>query len=243
MGLFGSKKNKNIAGKTEKTEKKIYTEIKPEPQTDIPELVKTEGKQQDPELVTEPVIQEFEAERVAEPQMKEAEPAEAEARRISVEHEQNQEKKPLSDTGPLPELDIPDTVFAKEPQSALQESRDYIAILLKDLEEVRQENERLRIPKQEKNPWKVLAVILSLVIVAGLVCFLWFYTFVYRKAIETGNNSPVPTATPMLTPDAQKTPEEETTYIIKDLTAYVAGLPKDAVAKFKVSAEEYFGYA
>ena len=87
----------------------------------------------------------------------------------------------VSDTGPLPELDIPDTVFEQTAQPELQESRDYIAILLKDLEEMRQENERLRIPKREKNPWKIFAVVLSLVIVAGLVGFLWFYIFVLIK--------------------------------------------------------------
>ncbi len=148
----------------------------------------------------------------------------------------------VSDTGPLPELDIPDTVFEQEPQSALQESRDYIAILLKDLEEVRQENERLRIPKQEKNPWKVFAVILSLVIVAGLVGFLGFYTLVYRKAIDAVNQGPAPTATPVLTPDGAADTHAENTYIITDLDAYVAGISKDATAGFKVSAEEYFGY-
>lgn len=147
-----------------------------------------------------------------------------------------------SDTGPLPELDIPDTVFEQEPQSALQESRDYISILLKDIEEIRQENERLRIPKQEKNPWKVFAVILSLVIVLGIVCFLWFYTFVYRKAATAGQNGPVPTATPIPTQDDVADSHTENTYIIKNLATYVAGLSKDATAGFQVSVEEYFGY-
>jgi len=146
------------------------------------------------------------------------------------------------DTAPLPELDIPDAVFEVPPTEALQESRNYIGILLKDMEELRQENERLRFPKQEKNPWKVFAVILSLVIVAGLVGFLWFYAFVYRKAVETGYNNPVPTATPVLTPDASVDPHAENTYIIKDLAAYVEGLPEGATAGFKASAEEYFGY-
>lgn len=146
------------------------------------------------------------------------------------------------DTCPLPELDIPDTVFEQDTQSALQESKDYIAILLKDLEEVRRENEQLRIPKQEKNPWKVFAVILSLVMVAGLICFLWFYAFVYRKAVESGNDGPVPTETPVLTPGASGAEQEENTYIIKNLDAYVDGLPDGAAAGFKASVEEYFGY-
>lgn len=238
MGLFGSRKNKNTAGKPEKDEKRAYTEIKVVPgkmavsgallATEMQEI-KPEAQPEAAETVETPVMQ---TEEAVAPVIQERE----------TEHEQQMEEKPLSDTGPLPELDIPDAVFEKEPQSALQESRDYIAILLKDLEEVRQENEQLRIPKPEKNPWKAFAVILSLVVVAGLVCFLWFYAFVYQKAVEAGNNGPVPTATPMLTPGAQKEPQEENTYIIKDLAAYVAGLPEDATAGFKVSAEEYFGY-
>lgn len=144
------------------------------------------------------------------------------------------------DTAPLPELDIPDAVFEVPPTEALQESRNYIGILLKDMEELRQENERLRFPKQEKNPWKVFAVILSLVIVAGLVGFLWFYAFVYRKAVETGYNNPVPTATPGLLPD--EVSEEENTYIIKDLAAYVEGLSEEALNGFKAEVEKYLGY-
>lgn len=148
----------------------------------------------------------------------------------------------LSDTGPLPELDIPDTVFEQGTKAELQESRDYIAILLKELDEVRQENEQLRFPRREKNPWKVFAVILSLVIVAGIVGFLWFYVFVYGKAIGAVNRGPVPTATPVLTPDTSADSLAENTYIIKDLDAYVAGLPEGVTQGFKASAEECFGY-
>ena len=148
----------------------------------------------------------------------------------------------VSDTGPLPELDIPDTVFEQGTKAELQESRDYIAILLKELDEVRQENEQLRFPKREKHPWKVFAVILSMVIVAGMVGFLWFYVFVYGKAIDAVNRGTVPTATPVLTPDISVDPHAGNTYIIKDLAAYVAGLPEGATQEFKASVEECFGY-
>ena len=235
MGLFGNKKKKNNTGKTEKADKKAYTEIK---------VVQGKMASAAPGLATEMQEIKAESETVARESVKQTEPAEQIQENVTNESEQPSDTaySSMHDTAPLPELDIPSHVFEQEPQSALQESRDYIAILLKDLEEVRQENEQLRIPKQEKNPWKAFAVILALVIVAGMVGFLWFYTFVYRKAIESGNIGPVPTATPALTPDVQKEPGEETTYIIKDLSTYVAGLPKDAMAGFKASAEEYFGY-
>lgn len=150
--------------------------------------------------------------------------------------------KTLVDTAPLPELDIPDTVFEKEPNAALKESHDYIGILLKDMEQLRQENERLRTPKRERNPWKPFAVILALVIVAGIVWFLWFYAFVYKKAIETGTSGIVPTATPGIEQGADVTPKEEHTYIIKDLESYVAGLSEDVLSGFRASVEEHFGY-
>lgn len=149
---------------------------------------------------------------------------------------------PVSDTGPLPELDIPDTVFEADVTSELQESRDYITILLKDLESVRQENEQLRIPKQEKNPWKVFAVILSLVIVAGMICFFWFYAFVYREAVTVSNESPAPTGSVQTGPVKPTEIPDETTYIIKNLSTYVEGLPANATAGFQASVEEYFGY-
>ena len=187
MGLFGNKKNKDIVVKQEKSEKKAYTEIKVVPgkmagsgTTLVTEMqeIKAEMQAEDIEKVTEPTMVQPQAEFAATEALQENTPE-------MKEQSSAESYKPLSDTGPLPELDIPDAVFEKEPQAALQESRDYIAILLKDLEEVRKENEQLRIPKQEKNLWKGFAVILSLVIVAGLVCFLWFYAFVYRKAVET----------------------------------------------------------
>jgi len=254
MGLFGNKKNKDIVVKQEKAGKKAYTEIKVVPgkmagsgTTLATEMQEIRPEPNAIESVSEEAVKETQQTVAAGDTVQKVEntvSAEALQEGITEIKEQPSAEsyKPLSDTGPLPELDIPDTVFEKEPQSALQESRDYIAILLKDLEEVRQENAQLRIPKQEKNPWKVFAVILSLVIVAGLVCFLWFYAFVYRKAVEAGNNGPVPTATPMLTPEEPVDPHAENTYIIKDLAAYVAGLPEDVSAGFKVSAEEYFGY-
>ena len=246
MGLFGNKKKKNSTGNTEKTEKKAYTEIKVVPGKMASGTPALPTEMQEIKAEAETVVQEADVERGVEPVVKteQTEPAEQVQESVANECEQPSDTayKPMQDTAPLPELDIPNHVFEQEPQSALQESRDYIAILLKDLEEVRQENEQLRIPKQEKNPWKAFAVILALVIVAGMVGFIWFYSFVYRKVVESGNIGSVPTATPMLTPDALKYPVEETTYIIKDLPAYVAGLPKDAVAEFTVSAEEYFGY-
>ena len=235
MGLFGNKKKKNNTGKTEKADKKAYTEIK---------VVQGKMASAAPGLATEMQEIKAESETVARESVKQTEPAEQIQENVTNESEQPSDTaySSMHDTAPLPELDIPSHVFEQEPQSALQESRDYIAILLKDLEEVRQENEQLRIPKQEKNPWKAFAVILALVIVAGMVGFLWFYTFVYRKAIESGNIGPVPTATPALIPGAQKNPKEDNTYIIKDLAAYVSGLPEGATAGFKASAEEYFGY-
>ncbi len=147
-----------------------------------------------------------------------------------------------ADTAPLPELDIPDTVFEKEPNEALKESHDYIGILLKDMEQLRQENEHLQAAKNEKNPWKPFAVVLALVIVAGIVWFLWFYTFVYKKAIETGTSGIVPTATPGIEQGEDAAPKAENTYIMKDLESYVAGLPEDALSGFRASVEEYFGY-
>lgn len=226
MGLFGKKK-KNAEVKPENKEKKAYTEIKV-----------VQGK---PAAPAAPLAV----------QMQEIKPVEPDTDAVVPEQEAVMPQDavvpepavvtPSENTEPLPKLDIPDTVFENESKSALQESRDYIAILLRDLEEVRQENERLRIPKQEKNPWKVFAVLLSLVIVAGIVCFLWFYTFVYRKAVETGMNGPVPTATP--TPgSAQAVPAEEHTYIIKDLATYVAGLAEGTTGAFRASVEEYYGY-
>lgn len=146
------------------------------------------------------------------------------------------------DTSPLPELDIPDTVFEKEPDAALKESHDYIGILLRDMEQLRQENERLRVPKRERNPWKAFAVILSLVIVAGIVWFLWFYAFVYRKAVETGTQGVVPTATPGIMQEGGTAPAAENTYIIKNLESYAAGLPEEMLSGFRAGVEEYFGY-
>lgn len=256
MGLFGNKKKKSIAVKPEKTERKAYTEIKVVPGKMAGSGTPLVNEMQEIKPDSEPAVnsnaaavetQEIKQTVVVSEAVKPVEhvvSAETLQDETPARNAQSsvESYKPMADTGPLPELDIPDTVFEKEPQSALQESRDYIAILLKDLEEVRQENAQLRIPKQEKNPWKTFAVLLSLVIVAGLVGFLWFYTFVYRKAVEAGNYGPVQTVTLMPTPDAQKPPVEETTYIIKDLASYVAGLPKDATGVFKVSTEEYFGY-
>lgn len=150
--------------------------------------------------------------------------------------------KEMGDTAPLPELDIPDTVFEKEPNAALKESHDYIGILLKDMEQLRQENECLRTPKRERNPWKAFAVILALIIVAGIVWFLWFYAFVYRKAIETGTTGIIPTAAVEMEQGEDATPKVENTYIIKDLKSYVSGLPEDLLSGFRASVEEYFGY-
>jgi len=242
MGLFGNKKTKNRAVKPEMPEKKAYTEIKVVPGKMAGSVAPLVAEMQEikPELQAD--VMETVAEKATQ---SETELAVGAVQSMVLEECKQQpvsSYKPMSDTGPLPELDIPDTVFEKEPQTALQESRDYISILLKDLEEVRQENEQLRIPKQEKNPWKVVAVILSLAIVVGLVCFLWFYAFVYRRTVEAGNNVSVPTATPMLTPDEPTDPHAENTYIIKDLATYVAGLPEAVTADFKVSVEEYFGY-
>lgn len=247
MGLFGNKQKKRAEVNSERKAKKDYTEIKvvqgkmaeaKEPAVTEMQEIKQTVPSEETVTATEftavnEVTTETEAVREAENALSEG--AEENSATVSIAVE-----KSALDTTPLPELDIPDTVFEKVPNELLQENRDYIAILLKELEEAKQENEQLRIPRQEKNPWKVFAVILSLVIVAGVVWFLWFYTYVYQGATDALQEKPTPTATPTVTQGAQ-IPEDVNTYIIKDLETYVAQLPKDATGDFRASVEKRFG--
>ena len=245
MGLFGNKKKKSGDAKPERKAKKDYTEIKVvqgkmaesrEPGATEMQEIKQSVPAEETTTATE-AVEVRETATVAEAVVVSETATAAETVVVS---EEATETEVVQDTAPLPELDIPDTVFEKVPQEILQENRDYIAILLTELEKAKQENEQLRIPRQEKNPWKVFSVILSLIIVAGVVWFLWFYTYVYHGTTDTLQEKPAQTPTPAVTQGAQ-IPENTNTYIIKDLATYVAQLPKDATGDFRASVENRFG--
>ncbi len=142
----------------------------------------------------------------------------------------------------LPKLNLPDSVFEEDPPQfrpdiTLQDTKEYIGLLLKELETVKLENAQLKIPKkEERNIWKGITVVL-LLLICGAV--LWYIFFESQKTEPVYENQPTATVTAVPTKGEVK---PATRFIIKDLKTYVGQLSSEQTAPFTVSVVEYFGY-
>lgn len=164
----------------------------------------------------------------------------------STENQQSVESSDYTENqqNSLPILDIPAYIFEEEvprfrPDITLQDTKEYIGILLKELETTRQENAQLKIPKQEgKNPWKVLTAALLLLLIVGTIWY--FYRISVLESRPVINNNP--TSAIVMTPTAVPVAEPETRFTIVDLPSYVSQVPEETVLPFQISAEKYYGY-
>ncbi len=143
----------------------------------------------------------------------------------------------------LPMLNLPDSVFREDVKKmvqddTIQDSKEYIGIILSELEETKSELAKARIPAPEKkNIWKGISVVLLLV----LAC--WVLIFFYTKDRQDEDGTAEPTAAVGAPEDTgNDTAETEKERYIVDLQTYVDQIKQSDTAPFSASVESMYGY-
>lgn len=134
----------------------------------------------------------------------------------------------------------------KENNHELESTKQYLSIVLKELEEVRQEfaatKRAEQREKKRRNPWKFLST-LEFFLLLLLLCFIGVnYIKDKLNAAETFKQQ-AEGVNPTERPDnGQQAEEKVNVKIVEDLETSVAGIHKDSIHPFTASIESMYGY-